>query len=231
MIPGAVVVWKSIPVAQRRMILLLIAAIGAANINQPFPELAPLQHGPTFILALAAPWLLHRWPLSSSAVAYVLVFLLLHTLGGRYIYSYVPYDDWARAISGHDISTSLGWRRNGYDRFVHFAFGLLLTVPIAQVARRYGGMRPRWSLCFAFVAVGFTGAFYEIFEWLLTLIAAGETADWYNGQQGDVWDPQKDLAAAQIGAALALLLPGARGPRQAGGEPISDGDQPRDPSV
>ena len=229
MIPGAVAVWKSIPVAQRRMILLLIAVIGLANINQPFPELAPLQHGPTFVLALAAPWLLHRWPLSSGAVAYVLAFLLLHTLGGRYIYSYVPYDDWARAISGHDISASLGWRRNGYDRFVHFAFGLLLTVPIAQVARRYGGMRPRWSLCFSFVAVGFIGALYEIFEWLLTLIAAGKTADWYNGQQGDIWDPQKDLAAAQIGAALALLLPGARGSRQAGSESISDGHQPKGP--
>jgi len=33
MISGAASVWKAVPVAQRRMILLLIAAIVAANID------------------------------------------------------------------------------------------------------------------------------------------------------------------------------------------------------
>lgn len=228
MIPGAVAVWKSLPAAQRRMILALIAAIGVAQIAQPYPELAPLQHGPTLALALAAPWLLRRWPLSNGATAGILAFLLLHTLGGRYIYSYVPYDDWSRAIVGHDLSSMFGWRRNGYDRFVHFAFGALLTQPIAEIARRHGGLRFAWSLCFAFVMVGFVGALYEIFEWLLTIVVEGETADWYNGQQGDVWDPQKDLAAAQMGGALALFTLYLRGSRQGTADPISGNrHQPR----
>nr|WP_087574058.1 DUF2238 domain-containing protein [Sphingomonas sp. CDS-1] len=205
MISGAVAVWKAVPVAQRRMILLLIVAIIAANIDQPYPELAPLQHGPTVVLALAAPWLLRRWPLSNGSVGSILLFLLLHTLGGRYIYSYVPYDVWARAISGHDISGTFGFARNGYDRPVHFAFGVLLTAPLAEAARRYGVMRMGWSLAFAFAAVGCVGALYEIFEWLLSVVAAGQTADWYNGQQGDMWDPQKDMAAAQIGSLVALI--------------------------
>ena len=209
MISGAGAVWKAVPVAQRRMILLLVTAIIAANIDQPYPELAPLQHGPTVLLALAAPWLLRRWPLSSRSVGCVLLFLLLHTLGGRYIYSYVPYDDWARAISGHDISGTFGFARNGYDRLVHFSFGALLTLPFAEVARRYGVMRRGWSLTFAFAAVGFVGALYEIFEWLLSMVAAGQTADWYNGQQGDMWDPQKDMAVAQVGSMLALIWLGA----------------------
>jgi putative membrane protein len=221
MIPGAAAVWKALPAAQRRMILLLIAAVGVAQVDQPYPELAPLQHGPTIILALVAPWILHRWPLSNGALACILAFLLLHTLGGRYIYSYVPYDDWARAVTGHDLSNSFGWRRNSYDRFVHFAFGALLTAPFAEIARRHGELRFGWSLTLAFLAVGFVGAFYEIFEWLLTLIAEGETADWYNGQQGDVWDPQKDLAAAQIGAVLAIVILRLRGSRQGPAEPIS----------
>ena len=227
MIPGAVAVWKALPTTQRRMMLLLVMAIGAAQIDQPYPELAPLQHGPTLTLALASPWLLRRWPLSNRAVACILVFLLLHTLGGRYIYSYVPYDDWARTITGHDLSTRFDWRRNGYDRFVHFAFGALLTAPFAEIARRYAGLRLGWSLTFAFLAIGFVGALYETFEWLLTLIAAGETADWYNGQQGDVWDPQKDLAAAQVGAALAILLMRLRRSRQDAAESITG--EPRQP--
>lgn len=203
MIASAVAGWKSIPAAQRRMILLLLAAVGAANISQPYPELAPLQHGPTVALTLAAPWLLHRWPLSNGAVASIFAFLLLHTLGGRYIYSYVPYDDWAKAIAGRDLSGSFGWNRNGYDRLVHLAFGALFTAPVSESARRWGGMRIGWSLAFAFAAVGLIGALYEIFEWLLSVFAAGQTADWYNGQQGDIWDPQKDLAAAQLGSALS----------------------------
>ncbi|WP_313809442.1 DUF2238 domain-containing protein [Sphingobium sp.] len=205
MISGAVAVWKAVPVAQRRMILLLIAAIIATNIDQPYPELAPLQHGPTVLLALAAPWLLRRWPLSSGSVGCILLFLLLHTLGGRYIYSYVPYDAWARMVSGHDISGTFGFARNGYDRLVHFAFGALLTAPFAEAARRHGIMRTGWSLAFAFTAIGFVGALYEIFEWLLSVFAAGQTADWYNGQQGDMWDPQKDMAAAQIGSMITLI--------------------------
>ncbi|HEX7877084.1 MAG TPA: DUF2238 domain-containing protein [Sphingobium sp.] len=221
MISGAVAVWKAIPAAQRRMILLLIAAIAVAQIDQPYPELAPLQHGPTIALAFAAPWLLRRWPLSNGAVGCILAFLLLHTLGGRYIYSYVPYDDWTRVITGHDLSSSFGWRRNGYDRLVHFAFGALLTAPFGEIVRRYGGLRFGLSLFFAFAMTGFVGALYEMFEWLLTLLAAGETADWYNGQQGDVWDPQKDMAAAQIGSALAILILCLRGSRQGAADTIS----------
>ncbi len=154
---------------------------------------------------LATPWLLRRWPLSTSSVACIWLFLLLHTLGARWIYSYVPYDDWARALSGHDISSLFGTTRNGYDRLVHCGFGALLTAPIAEIARRHGGMSVRWSLAFAFAAIGLGSALYEIFEWLLTIMAAGETAGYYNGQQGDVWDAQKDMAAAQVGSALALI--------------------------
>jgi len=205
MISSPVTMWKTIPIVQRRMILMLLAAIGLANIAQPFPDLAPLQHGPTVVLTLAAPWLLRRWPLSTSAVACIWLFLLLHTLGARWIYSYVPYDDWARAVSGHDLSSLFGTTRNGYDRLAHLSFGALLTLPVAEFARRHGGLSWGWSLCFAFAAVGLGSALYEIFEWLLTIMAAGETADYYNGQQGDVWDAQKDMAAAQAGSALALI--------------------------
>lgn len=205
MLSGAVAMWKMLPIAQRRMILMLLVAIGLANVAQPYPDLAPLQHGPTVALILAAPCLLRRWPLSNAAVCGIWLFLLLHTLGARWIYSYVPYDDWARAVSGHDVSSLFGSTRNGYDRLVHFAFGALLTLPVAQSASRYGGLSRGWSLALAFAAIGLGSALYEIFEWLLTLIAAGETADYYNGQQGDVWDAQKDMAAAQVGSGLALI--------------------------
>jgi putative membrane protein len=186
------------------MIGLLAAAVAAANIDQPYPELAPLQHVPTVLLILAAPWALRRWPLSTTSVAALWLFLLAHTLGGRYIYSYVPYDLWAQRMTGETVSGPFGWTRNHYDRLIHFLFGALCTVPIREVLVRWNGLRPRVALFTAFAFVGLVSAFYEIFEWLLTVMAAGDTADYYNGQQGDTWDPQKDMALAQLGSLTVI---------------------------
>lgn len=105
---------------------------------------------------------------------------------------------------GLRLSDLLGMRRNGYDRLVHFAFGALLTMPVVELARRHGGLGDRWSLFTAFAFVGLVSALYETFEWLLTLVAAGETADYYNGQQGDIWDAQNDMGLALLGSLLSL---------------------------
>lgn len=190
--------------AQLSVILILAAALVAANIHQPFPDLAPLQHAPTALLLIISPGLLRRWPLSDRSTVLIGAFLLLHTFAGRYIYSYVPYDLWAKAIFGHDISSLFGWRRNGFDRLVHFAFGLLLTLPFAEIAVRHAAMPRKPALVMAFALVGLISALYEIFEWALTLLAAGDTADYYNGQQGDMWDAQKDMALALAGSMTAI---------------------------
>lgn len=59
----------------------------------------------------------------------------------------------------------------------------------------------------AFLFVGAFSAAYEIFEWQLTLLAPASLADDYNGQQGDPWDSQKDMAMAILGAAAASFWP------------------------
>lgn len=103
-----------------------------------------------------------------------------------------------------------GWSRNHYDRLIHLAFGLLLTLPVREALVRHHGISASLGLFmgFAFVALG--SALYEIFEWLLTIVAAGDMAEAYNGQQGDNWDPQKDMALAQAGSAAAIVLAWAR---------------------
>ena len=57
----------------------------------------------------------------------------------------------------------------------------------------------------ALLFFGAASALYEIFEWLLTLLVAPDMADAYNGQQGDPWDAQKDMALAMAGAAIACF--------------------------
>ena len=71
--------------------------------------------------------------------------------------------------------------------------------------RRHGGLSPRLSCWHAFLFIGAASALYEIFEWLLTIILAPGMAADYNGQQGDPWDSQKDMAIAIAGAAIACL--------------------------
>ncbi len=188
------------PEGQRPLIGLLLALLLLAQIDQPYPEVALLQHIPTMLLIVAAPWLLRRWPLSTPAVACIALFMALHTLGGRYAYSNVPYDEWVRALTGTSLSDAFGWTRNHYDRLVHFAFGALSVIPVAEIARRWGGLGARGAALTVLGWVLAVSCLYEIFEWLLTIVAAGETADRYNGQQGDIWDAQKDMALALLGA-------------------------------
>ena len=195
-----------VPPSQRWLLGLLLAGIAIAQIDQPFPALAPLQHVPTVMAVLAAPGLLRRWPLSIPSLACIVAFLALHTLAGRYIYSYVPYDAWSQAITGRCLSALLGLRRNDFDRLVHFAFGLLSIRPLRELLSRHAGLSARAP---TYVAVEFVLAFsclYEIFEWLLTVVLAGPDADAYNGQQGDMWDAQKDMAMATLGACAAAAI-------------------------
>lgn len=202
--------FTALPRHQRGLIALLAAALLLAQIAQPYPEVALLQHIPTLAFLLASPWLLKRWPLSTPALACIIAFLLLHTLGGRYAYSNVPYDDWTMALTGASLSEAMGWTRNHYDRLVHFAFGALSVMPVAEIARRWGGLTPRGAMLAALGWVLALSCLYETFEWLLTIVAAGEAADRYNGQQGDIWDAQKDMALAALGAIMVAAWPRAR---------------------
>lgn len=187
---------------QAAMLGALAALLLIVQIDQPYPDIAPLQHLPTLALLLASPFLLRRWPLSDSALACILLFLALHTIGGRWTYSNVPYDSAARALTGHSIGEAFGFTRNHYDRLVHFAFGALTILPLAEALRR-----GRFAIVVAVLSVLAASALYEIFEWLLAVTMQPALADQYNGQQGDIWDSQKDMAMAALGAfASAAIL-------------------------
>ena len=86
---------------------------------------------------------------------------------------------------------------------MHFGSGIL-GVPVAsEMLQRVAGMRPKSAAVLAISVVVSLGAAYEILEWQIAVFLSPAQAEAYNGQQGDVWDPQKDLALAAIGATLA----------------------------
>lgn len=187
--------------------MLGLTAAGAlfSLIDTPYPALAPLQNLPTLVI-VAGLWLaLRRWPMPMNAVVCIALFMSLHTIGGRYIYSNVPYETWLAALGLPSIDQTLGLGRNSWDRLVHFSFGLLWSWPIACWLARHRGMSSRLA---AYITVEFVlagSAIYEIFEWLLTVFMAGPDANAYNGQQGDIWDAQKDMALAGLGAVTSVV--------------------------
>jgi putative membrane protein len=62
-----------------------------------------LQHIPTVLALLAWPAVTRRYPLTNAAASCFAAFLLMHILGARYIYSYVPYDHWSQHLFGFDL--------------------------------------------------------------------------------------------------------------------------------
>lgn len=194
-----------LPAAQAGWLGLGIFAAGISLIGSPYPDLARLQNLPTIAFLLAAGVALRRWPVRTSVVACVVLFLLLHTLGGRYAYSFVPYERWLADVGLPSPAAWLGSPRNHYDRLVHFSFGALLVHPITHVLTRHVAVRPKVALYLSIEIICAFSAIYEIFEWLLTLMMAGPDAAAYNGQQGDFWDAQKDMACAVIGAVVVSV--------------------------
>ncbi len=193
----------------RAEVVAVVALLLSSLVAAPFPRQQLLQHLPTVLVLLGLDQMSRRrrptysW-LSHRSVRLLLLFIVIHIVGARYIYSYVPYDDWTTTLTGISLSDVFGWKRNHYDRFAHFAFGALAVLPLAEVARARGTMATPWALLFALSAVLAISALYECFEWGLTIVLSPNQAESYNGQQGDVWDAQKDITLAALGACAAL---------------------------
>lgn len=182
----------------------VVAAFGLSLVAMPYPKQQHLQHTPTVIGLLALAWAVHARRIDGTSFACWVALLLLHVLGARWIYTFVPYDEWLRAAFGSDTRGWFGWRRNHYDRLVHVAFGVLVVPPTVLFLGRRTGRGV--ALVGALAGVLALSALYEVFEWGLTVVMNPRRADLYNGQQGDAWDAQKDMALAGAGALVAVLF-------------------------
>ena len=147
-----------------------------------------------------------RFPLSNISYSLIFVFMCLHTVGAHYTYSLVPYHRWSQDFLGLGINDLSEFQRNHYDRLVHFSFGLLLAYPIREVFVRIAGVRGFWGY---YLPLDLTMSFsmlYELIEWWVALVFAGEIGQAYLGTQGDVWDAHKDMALATTGAVISMSI-------------------------
>lgn len=156
------------------------------------------------ILSLAAG--LRHGRLSCQAYLAVLLLLAIHELGAHFTYAKVPYEQWVRALTDHSLNEALGWKRNQYDRLVHFSYGLLVVIPFREVLCRQTPLRGGWLALFVLSLVLATSALYELVEWIGGEYLGDDQAEAFVATQKDIWDAQKDMALALLGALICLPL-------------------------
>ena len=149
------------------------------------------------------------FPLSDLSYLLITAFLTVHAIGAHYTYSEVPFGFW--------IQRTFGFARNPFDRIVHFSFGLLMAYPIREVFLRVANARGFWAYYLPLDVTLAFSAVYEIMEMVIATMVAPGTGDAWLGTQGDVWDAQKDMGLAALGALLCMCLTAlarrARAPR------------------
>jgi putative membrane protein len=176
------------------------------SLSSEFPEQQLLQHLGTLFVSSILLFDLVKNRLSLTSFIVVFLFVLLHIIGARWIYSFVPYESFFNAfeIDIHQL-LKLNGQRNHYDRFVHFSFGVLM-LPYVYEVFKHRIKNSLLCLLLAWLSIQTFSMIYEVFEWLLTVVISGEAATDYNGQQGDIWDAQKDMALAMLGSSLVSIV-------------------------
>lgn len=152
----------------------------------------------SLIIILAAFY--HIFRFSDTSYTLIFLFLLLHVYGSQYQYAENPFGGW--------LKETYNFSRNHYDRIVHFGFGLLLTYPMHEVLARGIKVNKLVSYILPVEITVSLSALYEIAEWIVADMAFNGNKQGldYLGAQGDVWDAQKDIALALLGAAVTMTF-------------------------
>ncbi|PNK61967.1 DUF2238 domain-containing protein [Psychrobacter sp. FDAARGOS_221] len=181
---------------------MILASIHPLNWNDY------LLHQAGTIVFMAMVWRCYRkYGAKPASFAYASLFILIHIIGARYLYSYVPYNEWTQALFSFNLNEIFGWQRNMYDRLVHFSYGLLLLPLMRDVLRSFFPAASTKTLILLALQFNLaSSALYELFEWILAIGLSSEAAEAYNGQQGDMWDAQKDMALAFLGGMVSALI-------------------------
>lgn len=149
----------------------------------------------------------HYRYIRSRSYMFASLFLIIHIIGARYLYSYVPYDDWIEQLVGVRLDELFGWQRNMYDRLVHFSYGLLLFSAMFESAKSIFAIHSTKRLIVLALMMNMSSSLlYELIEWSIAMTLSPEAAEAYNGQQGDIWDAHKDMAIALLGGLIAASI-------------------------
>lgn len=139
-----------------------------------------------------------RFPLSDVSYALIALFCTILFTGGHYTYAQVPLGEW--------MKDWFGFERNHFDRLGHFFQGVIPAMVYREILLRRSSLRPGPRVFFLCCAMALAiSTLYEIFEWRYAVLFGGEAAEDFLGSQGDIWDAQKDMTMALLGAIASQL--------------------------
>ncbi len=186
--------------SRRASVAFMLLVFGASWIMPLWPYEQAL-HSSLTLVGFALLWRYGaRFAASERELFLIALFLSVHSVAARWLYSYVPYDAWFNSLFGFSINLQFGWTRNHADRLVHFLFGVCFTPSIATYALRRFKLRPLHAFYVAISAIMIASLWYEWFELAVAMTMSGKDAEAYNGQQGDMWDAHKDMLMATLGS-------------------------------
>ncbi len=189
--------FKSNRLLQGYLLLFLLFWI-ATFLHTPNRENWYTENVLTVIFLLTLTLSFQKFTFSDLSYTMMTIYLLLHIYGAEYTYAENPFGYWLKDI--------LHLNRNYYDRIVHCSFGLLLTYPMRDYFKNHFDW-PNW-VCWTLpceITLSFS-AMYELLEWGVADIFFPSEGVAYLGTQGDIWDAQKDMGIAFVGAVSGMLL-------------------------
>jgi putative membrane protein len=143
-------------------------------------------------------WHYKKYQFSDLSYLLITIYLCLHVYGAKYTYAENPFGYW--------LKDTFHWQRNHYDRIVHFSFGFLLAYPMRELFIRFFKF-PTWVGWALPIEITLSvSGFYELIEWAVADVFFPAQGDAYLGTQGDIWDAQKDIFLATLGAILATTI-------------------------
>src|SRR5688572_22325178 len=193
---------KRIPLKKNIWLKILLAAFiiiwgitlaGTTDLNNWL-----LENVLVFLFIILLYFIHRKYQLSDLSFLLIFLFMCLHVYGSMFTYAENPFGYW--------LKDQFDWKRNHYDRIVHFSFGFLLAYPMREVFIKWLKF-PKWVAWLLPIEITLSvSGFYELIEWAVAELFFPAQGVSYLGTQGDMWDAQKDIFLAFSGAILATTL-------------------------
>jgi putative membrane protein len=174
-------------------VLWISTLVGTNDINNWL-----LENTLTVLFFLFLVYSFKKYQFSDLSYLLITVYLCLHVYGAKYTYAENPFGYWLKDYMGSE--------RNHYDRIVHFSFGFLLAYPMRELFLKWVKYPTMVAWVLPIEITLSVSGFYELIEWAVADIFFPSQGDAYLGTQGDIWDAQKDIFLAFLGAILATTI-------------------------
>jgi putative membrane protein len=157
-----------------------------------------LENSLTFLFVIFLVYTYRFYQFSDLSYLLICIYLCLHVYGSKYTYAENPLGYW--------LMETFGTSRNHYDRIVHFSFGFLLAYPMREFFLSWLKF-PSWVAWALPIEITLSvSGLYELIEWAVADVFFKAQGSAYLGTQGDMWDAQKDMFLATMGAILATTI-------------------------